>query len=694
MNSVKSAVTLSHRGSVLVAEIDSPPVNALSHAVRAGILAAIDALEGNAEITALVITASGKQFSAGADVKEFGSPMFPPHLGDIIARLDSTKKPVVAAMQGSAFGGGLEVALACNARIANTDVVLALPEVKLGILPGAGGALRLPRLIGIDAALDVIAEGKQLGARRALELCLLDRIAQHDLLAEAVELANELARSGTLRRASDLPFPEFGTEKQADACKALARKFKGREAPMRAVELFSMAARTPFAEAVRIESETCKALLASSQSRALRHIFAAERMAAKPSTIPADASSREIDVAGVVGEGTMGKGITIAMLDAGLSVTLVGRTEASTQIARDAIAKTFDSLIKRGSLTEEKKADRLARLRTSGSIVDLANTDLVVETITEDTDSKLKVIAQIDAIVSDSAIVATNTSFLDIERLATASSRPRNFAGLHFFNPANVMKLVEIVRTSQSTPEVLATLMALARRLRKTPVLVGPSEGFVANRMLAKRTREGLFLLQEGATPAQVDRVLSGFGLPIGPFALADMAGLDVLAATRKARSAGMSTREREVDIIETLVSAGRLGRKSGAGYYSYDADGKPADDPAVSELLASHRAARNIEPRTITDEEVLDRCLLAIVNEGAKLLDEKVVERAGDIDVIWTAGLGFPAHLGGPMFWATETGLGAVRQKLDQYAAEVGEEFFRPSPTITSLAVQGAGFR
>lgn len=689
-----SAVATRRLGSVLVARLDNPPVNALSHAVRAGILAAIDTLEGDAELTAMVITAEGKLFSGGADVKEFGSPMLVPLLGEVIARLDGAGKPIVAAMQGSALGGGLEIALACNARIAAPDAMFSLPEVKLGILPGAGGVLRLPRLIGADAALELIAEGKQLGAARAHELGLLDSVAEGDLVAEAVGLANELARSGLLRRASELPFPEFGADREADARKALSRKFKGREAPMKAVELFSMAARTPFAEAARIEYETCRSLLSSAQSRALRHVFAAERAAAKPAAIPDGAASRDIAAAGVVGEGTMGKGIAIALLDAGLPVALVGRTETSAQTARDAIGRTYDGMIKRGSLTEDKKAERLARLRISGAVADLADADLVIETITEDLDSKLKVIAEVDAVVSDSAIVATNTSYLPIEKLAAASTRPRNFAGLHFFNPANVMKLVEIVRTRHSAPDVLASLMALCKRLGKTPALVGPSEGFVANRMLAKRTRESLFLLQEGATPAQVDRVLSGFGFPIGPFALADMAGLDVLAATRKARSAGMSTREREADIIETMVAAGRLGRKSGAGYYIYDTDGKPADDPAVTELLAAHRTARNIAPRTITDAEVLERCLLAIVNEGARLLDEEVVERASDIDVIWTAGLGFPAHLGGPMFWATESGLGTIRRKLDHYAAAVGEEFFRPSPTITNLADQGAGFR
>ncbi len=453
-----------------------------------------------------------------------------------------------------------------------------------------------------------------------------------------------------------------------------------------------MAATTSFQEAVKLEHKGCKALLTSPQSRALRHLFAAERAAAKPAAI-ANTAARMIEKAGVVGAGTMGRGIAIALLDAGLSVTLVARTEESAETARKAIGKSYDSAIRRSAATEAQKADRLSRLETVAKISALKNVDLVVETISEDFDAKQKMIAAVEGVVGANAILATNTSFLDIEKLASATAHPQNFAGLHFFNPANLMKMVEVVRAARTAPATLATLMTLAKRLGKTAVLVGPSEGFVANRMLSKRTREALFLLQEGATPAQIDRVLSDFGFPVGPFSLADMAGLDVLAATRAARAPRMSERERQADIIETLVAAGRLGRKSGAGYYAYGADGKAAEDSTVAALLDLHRHRRGFAARAISDEEILERCLLALVNEGAKLIDEGAIERAADIDVIWTAGLGFPAHFGGPMFWAAEHGLTAIREKLDRYAGAVGAEFFAPSPLILRLAETGAGF-
>jgi 3-hydroxyacyl-CoA dehydrogenase len=688
-----SAVAISRSGAVLVAEIDNPPVNALSHAVRAGLLAALDTLQVEAEIKALVITSKGKLFSGGADVTEFGAAMQPPLLGEVISRLDSAGKPVVAAIHGSALGGGLEVALACNARISTADAKFALPEVKLGILPGSGGIVRLPRLIGIEPALEMIAEGKQIDAERAHALGLVDRIAEGELLAAAVAFAIELAEGGGAKRVSALPFPAFTAEAQAEARKGLAKKFKGREPPQKAVELFAMAATTPFAEAAAQEYAACKALLSSAQSRALRHLFAAERSAAKPSVIPADAKPREIGKVGVVGPGTMGRGITIAFLDFGLPVVLVGRSDASLEKAKAAIAKSYEGGVKRGSITDAQAAERLGRLSVSTGYAALSDRDLVVETISEELAAKRKAIAAIDAVLSDSAILATNTSFLDIEELARSTTRPQNFAGMHFFNPANLMKLVENVRSASAASDVLATLMALAKRLGKTAVLVGPSEGFVANRMLSKRTREGLFLLQEGATPAQVDRVLSGFGFPVGPFTLADMAGLDVLAATRVARAPSMSERERQADIIETLVGAGRLGRKSGAGYYAYGEDGKLTDDPATAELLGEHRRKRGMTERAISDDEVLERCLLALVNEGAKLVGEGAVAKASDIDVIWTAGLGFPAHLGGPMFWAAEQGLPRVRERLDHYAKLVGADFFAPAPLITRLAENGGGF-
>lgn len=687
MTSSTPAVAISRRGSILVAQLANPPVNALSHAVRTGLSEALDEAERDASITGLVIAGQGRMFSAGADVTEFGRPLREPRLDGIVARLDAFPKPVVAAIHGSALGGGLELALASHARVASPGAKLGLPEVKLGLLPGSGGILRLPRLAGVESALQVIAEGKELSAEKALELGLLDEIAAGDPIDAACAIVTTLAVGNALPRASSKPFPPFDEAAQAEARKVLAKKFRGREAPQRAVDLFAMAAVTPFADAVPLEHEACRALVASPQSRALRHVFAAERAVSRPAAIPGGAAPRTVDRVGVVGPGIMGRGIAIAMIDAGLPVILVGRAQPSLDSAVGLIGKHYDGLVRRGTLTEEARAERLSRLAATTSMSALSGCDLVVETISEALAAKREAIAVIDQVIGDLAILVTNTSYLDVAELASATSRPANFAGMHFFNPANVMKLVEIVRTKNAAPDVLATLMALAKRLGKTAVLVGPSEGFVANRMLSKRTREALFLLQEGASPAQVDRVLSGFGFPVGPFTLADMAGLDLMAATRAARAAGMSERERGADIAETLVAAGRLGRKNARGYYAYGEDGRPMDDPAVADLLAAHRASRDIATRSIADEEVLERCLLALVNEGAKLLDEGVVERASDIDVIWTTGLGFPAHLGGPMFWASETGLPMVLERLEHYARLVGETFFAPADRVRKLA-------
>ncbi len=686
----KSAVVVSRAGKVLVAEIDNPPVNALSHAVRAGIAAAIDELERDADLDAMVIAAHGKLFSGGADITEFGTAMREPFLGEVVARLDNCAKPVVAAIAGKAMGGGLELALACHARIAAPSAACALPEVKLGTLPGSGGIVRLPRLIGIEPALSMIAEGKEMRAEEAHSAGLIDRIADSDLLNAAVAYASELAASGEPpRRASTLPFPAFDAAQQDEARKRYGKKYRGREAPQKAVELFAMAATTPFDEAARQEYEACKALLGTSQSRALRYVFQAESAARKIDGVDDGTQPREIARAGVAGSGTMGRGIAIALLDADIDVTLYGRSAESLERARQAIAKSYASSVKRGRLTEDAAQDRLSRLTTTTEIPDLAGCDLVVETISEDLDAKRELIAAIDGVVGDDTIIVTNTSFLDMEALAAVTSRPENFAGMHFFNPANLMKLVENVRAAGTSATTLATLAALAKRLGKVAVTVGPAEGFVANRMLSKRTREALFLLQDGATPAQVDRVLTEFGFPVGPFTLADMAGLDVLNATRVARYAGMSERERGADIIERLAAAGRLGRKSGAGYYRYDAEGRLSEDPATEELLETHRSERGITAREIGDDEVLERNLLALVNEGAHLIENGTASRASDIDVVWTRGFGFPAHLGGPMFWASEQGLPFVLERLQHYAATVGDEFFAPAPLIERLAAE-----
>ncbi len=688
----RAAVQLRGVGDVLVADIDNPPVNALSHAVRAGLIAALDRLEADETLSGLVIAARGRLFSAGADINEFNADIEPPFLGDVIERLETATKPVIAAIHGSALGGGLELAIACHGRIAADDAVFGLPEVKLGILPGAGGIVRLPRLVGIEQAVAMIAEGRRIDASEALTAGLIDRIATGDLIGEATEMVSAAVRSA-LPRTSERPFPLFDAAQQDATRKALAGRYRGQDAPQKAVDLLAMAARTPVAEALRLEQAACKALLSTDQSRALRHLFTAERDATRVAGVDRETAARPIDRVGIVGAGTMGRGIAVACLDAGLPVVLVGRSEASIEAARQAISKIYGSAVKRGRLSETAVEERLARLETTPVLDRLCEADLVIETIAEDPDAKRAVISAIDLIVPERTILVTNTSFLDIESLAQATERPGHFAGMHFFNPANVMKLVENVRTKRAAPDVLVTLMAFAKRLGKTAVMVGPSEGFVVNRMLSKRTREALFLLQEGATPRQIDRVLTDFGFPVGPLALADMAGLDVLAATRAARLAAMSERERGADIVERLVAAGRLGRKNGAGYYTYGDSRTPQPDPAVDTLLAAHRAERGIAARTVTDDEVRERCLFAIINEGAKLLEENAVARPGDIDVLWTKGLGFPAHLGGPMHYAETIGLSHVHSALSRYAGIVGDEYFKPARLIEQGAAGDGRF-
>lgn len=685
-----SAVSLELEGKILVATIDNPPVNALSRPVRAGLMEALHRLETDENAAGLVICARGRMFSAGADIDEFNGEIRQPFLGDVTDGLERSSKPVVAAIHGTTLGGGLEVALACHYRIAASGAVFGLPEVRLGTLPGSGGIVRLPRLVGIDQALAMIAEGRRIRAEEALSAGLIDRVASGDLVNAGVSLVDEIANAAPCRT-GDRPFPEFDTEQQAAARAALEKRYRGQEAPQRAVDLLAMAAQTPIDGALRLEHEACRALLSTAQSRAMRHLFKAEREAGRIAGVAKDTPVRRIDRVGIVGTGTMGRGIAVTCLDAGFPVVLIGRSEESVKLAREAISKIYGSAVRRGRLNEREVGARLARLEISHSLDRLSKADLVIETISEDPDAKRAVISAIDAIVPERAIIVTNTSFLDIERLARASGRPANFAGMHFFNPANLMKLVENVRTKAASDDVLVTLMAFTKRLGKTAVMVGPSDGFVANRMLSKRTREALFLLQEGATPQQIDRVLTEFGFPVGPLALADMAGLDILAATREARAATLSKREREADIIERLVAAGRLGQKSGAGYYAYGDGRDPQPDPAVETLLAAHRAERGIGARTITDDEVRERCLFAIINEGARLLDEGVVARPGDIDVLWAKGLGFPAHLGGPMHYAEEVGLSHVRTALAGYAAAIGDEYFKPARLIEQRA-DGSG--
>lgn len=687
-------VSVERSGAMLVATVDHPPVNALSRPVRAGLIDAVDRFEADADAGALVIICAGRTFMAGADLRELDGPPREPRLGELIDRLDRCAKPVIAAMHGTALGGGLEVALACSYRIALASARLGLPEVRLGLLPGSGGIVRLPRLVGVEHALTMICEGGQIDAAEALALGLLDEVTTGDLRAAAIAFGERIVRAGApVRPTSALPVPAFDAGLLAAKRTELARKYRGQTAPRLAVDLIEMAATTPFAEAARKEYLACRELLASPQSRALRHLFAAERAVAKIDGVGADVVPRPVRKVAVVGPGTMGRGIAQCLLGIGLPVVLVGRRRESLDEAVAAIERSLAARVGRGSMAPEERDRAIALLRPTLDHADLADVDLVIEAVTEDLDVKKMVCARLEAALGEHAIIATNTSFLDIEALAASLARPANFAGMHFFNPANAMRLVENARAAATAPDVLATLADLARRLGKLPVSVGAGEGFVANRMLAKRTREALFLIEEGATPHEVDRVLVDFGFPLGPFALADLAGLDVVAATRAARLAAMTAREQSCDIADRLVAAGRLGRKTGAGYYRYGEDGKPRPDAAVDEMLAAHRAARGIAQRVIGDQEILERCLLAMINEAARILDEGVAARPGDIDVIWTSGLGWPRHLGGPMFWADETGLVNVLESLRTYSHVVGADHFGPAALIERLVAEGRGF-
>jgi 3-hydroxyacyl-CoA dehydrogenase len=691
---MKGTVSFAVREAVAVAVIQHPPVNALSHGVRTGLLAALARAAQDPSIQALVILGGGRNFSAGADVREFGQPFQVPELGEIIARTEAAEKPVIAALHGSALGGGLELALACHFRIGHADTRLGLPEVKLGIIPGGGGTQRLPRLVGARVALTMIAEGKDISAAEGQRLGLIDECVTGELEEAAVEFAQRvlqehrpLRRTGELAASLDEPgvFEEFTQN--------LARKQRGFAAPLAAVKAVRLAYELPFPQGVERELEMCMGLLNGAQSRAQRHAFFAEREIAKVPGVPPDTPVREISAAAVVGSGTMARGIAVCFANAGIPVQLLARSAVASDQARAAIGRIYAASVARGSLSQVQVDQRLELITLTQEDTDLASADIVVEAIAEDLPSKQEVFVRLGRITKSGAILASNTSFLDLNALAASSARAQDFAGLHFFNPAQTMRLLEIVRTETTAPEVTATLMRLGRRLGKIPAVVGATEGFVANRMLARRSREALFMLEEGALPEQIDRVLADFGLPLGPFAVADLGGLDVVLATRRARFAKLSARERAADLIEQLNALGRLGQKSAAGWYRYDAERRAQPDPAVAELISRHSAARGIARRVLSDEEILERCLYAMINEGARLIEEGVVTRAHEIDVIWLHGFGFPAYRGGPMFYADQVGLKSILERLGHYREQVGAEYFTPAPLLARLAREGRGF-
>jgi 3-hydroxyacyl-CoA dehydrogenase len=642
-------VTGEARDGVLVATIDNPPVNALSAEVRAGLMAVLDHAETHDDIAGVVLTGAGRIFIGGADIREFGKPPVEPHLPAILDRMEAFAKPVVAAVNGAALGGGCEVALACHGRVAGEKAGFGLPEVKLGIVPGAGGTQRLPRLVGMAAAIDMIGSGRTVKPDEAARLGIVDAIAT-DPVTEAAGFVRSMA--GTpLRRTGMLAVPAADAETVETAAKKVLSKARGQAAPGEAVRLVKGAATASLKEGLAEERTTFVRLRDSREAVALRHIFFAERAAGKVDKLDGIAP-RAVKTVGIVGTGLMGAGIAIATLTAGYRVIGVEQTVEAAAAGRERIAAMLDKAVGSGRLSAASREKNLVRLTVVADIAELIPADLVVEAVFDDLDVKTALFRQLDDIVSPEAILATNTSYLNPDEIAAATAHPERVVGLHFFSPANIMRLTEVVDCEATAPDVLATTLAFAKKLGKLPIVCGVTEGFIGNRIYSAYRREAEFMVEDGAAPEEVDAALEAYGFPMGIFAVNDMAGLEIAWARRKRQASTRDPRERYVEIADRLCEAGRLGRKSGRGWYDYSS-GKRAADPQVTSLIEAARAAKGIVPRRFSPDEIVARLLDAMADEGKALLAEGIAARASDIDLVMINGYGFPAHKGGPMFAA-----------------------------------------
>lgn len=691
---MSTPVTLSTHGRIGVITVNSPPVNALSQAVRAGLLDAVRRAGADAEVDALLLICEGRTFIAGADIREFGQPMQEPQLAEVVHAFEQSAKPVVAAMHGTALGGGFELALACQFRVALASGKIGLPEVKLGILPGCGGTQRLPRLIGVEEALKLIVEGNPISAAKAKSLGAIDAVIEGGLLAGGLAFAKEvLAGKRPLRRISDQPIALDNSQVFDDFEKSIAKKYRGFLAPFYCVKAVRSACEVPLAEGLARERELTLELLASPQSKTLRHLFFAEREVGKVPDLPENTPTRGVASVAVIGCGTMGTGITLCFLNAGLPVHWLSRSDEGMARGLGVIRKNYAASVARGTLTQAAMDQRLALLTMTTSYESLRQVDLVIEAVAEDMAVKKAVFAQLDRVCKPGAILATNTSYLSIDELGDATRRPESVVGMHFFNPANVMKLLENVRGAKTAQDVLATVMKVGKTIGKLSVLVGMCDGFVGNRMLAKRSREGFFMLEEGATPWQIDKVLFDFGFPMGPYAMGDLAGLDVAWAARKARLARLTPREQACDILDQICQQQRYGQKTGRGYYTYDDKRRATPDPVIEALIVAHSQSRGLVRRAVPDQEILERCLFAMINEGAKILEEGMASRALDIDAVWINGYGFPRYWGGPMFYADQIGLKKIHRAMLAYQQALGAEYWTPSPLLARLASEDKGF-
>ena len=694
--SASSVVTTALHGDVLVVTIDNPPVNALGAAVRQGLLAAMQQAQADAAVAAVLLVGVGKAFIAGADIREFGKPPVPPALPEVCRAIEGSDKPVVAVLHGAALGGGLEVALSAHYRLALPAATVGLPEVNLGLLPGSGGTQRAPRLMGVQAATSLMLSGQHLKAQAALQAGLVDKLVEGaDAQAAGLAYVRELlAAKAPVRRTRDLAIAEpqaalaWLEEQKAET----AKKARGLFSPLKIIECVQAAVQLPFDEGLARERALFIECLDSPQRAGLIHAFFAEREVAKVPEAQA-AQPRPVASIAVIGGGTMGAGIAVAALDAGLPVTMIERDAESIARGRANVEKVYNGLVAKGRMTEAAKAAVMARYTGSTNYADIAQVDLVIEAVFEDIEVKKAVFRELDRVCKPGAVLATNTSYLDIDAIAAATSRPQDVIGLHFFSPANIMKLLEIVVPAKVAADVVATAFELAKKLKKVPVRAGVCDGFIGNRILAVYKQAADYIMEDGASPYEIDEAVRGFGFAMGPFQVTDLAGGDIGWATRKRRAATRDPKARYVEIADRICERGWFGQKTGRGFYLYPEGSRTGQpDPEVLAIVDAERAKKGVTPRSFTADEIMRRYMAAMVNEGAKVVAEGIALRPLDVDVTFVAGYGFPRHRGGPMKWADMTGLPKVLADIQAFAKE-DPLFWKPAPLLEKLVAEGRNF-
>ena len=694
--SASSVVTTALHGDVLVVTIDNPPVNALGAAVRQGLLAAMQQAQADAAVAAVLLVGAGKAFIAGADIREFGKPPVPPALPEVCRAIEGSDKPVVAVLHGAALGGGLEVALSAHYRLALPAATVGLPEVNLGLLPGSGGTQRAPRLMGVQAATSLMLSGQHLKAQAALQAGLVDKLVEGaDAQAAGLAYVRELLTAkAPVRRTRDLAIAEpqaalaWLEEQKAET----AKKARGLFSPLKIIECVQAAVQLPFDEGLARERALFIECLDSPQRAGLIHAFFAEREVAKVPEAQA-AQPRPVASVAVIGGGTMGAGIAVAALDAGLPVTMIERDAESIARGRANVEKVYNGLVAKGRMTEAAKAAVMARYTGSTNYADIAQVDLVIEAVFEDIEVKKAVFRELDRVCKPGAVLATNTSYLDIDAIAASTSRPQDVIGLHFFSPANIMKLLEIVVPAKVAADVVATAFELAKKLKKVPVRAGVCDGFIGNRILAVYKQAADYLMEDGASPYEIDAAVRGFGFAMGPFQVTDLAGGDIGWATRKRRAATRDPKARYVEIADRICERGWFGQKTGRGFYLYPEGARVGQpDPEVLAIVDAERAQKGITPRSFSADEIMRRYMAAMVNEGAKVVAEGIALRPLDVDVTFVAGYGFPRHRGGPMKWADMTGLDKVLADIQAFAKE-DPLFWKPAPLLEQLVAEGRNF-